>query len=79
MDEAKGFHLIIAMAVLALLTIFIETILLPALPMVAEDLQVGASDLAWVLTAYTPAGAVSVAIIGNRWKAPSVRSCSSLQ
>lgn len=63
--EGKGLFLIIIMAVLGLLTIFVETMLVPGLPIIAEELTVGASDLAWVLTAYTLAGAVSIPLIGK--------------
>lgn len=64
-DEKHGLFLIIIMAVLGLLTIFVETMLVPGLPNIAEDLSVESSDLAWVLTAYTLAGAVSIPIIGK--------------
>lgn len=64
-NEQHGLFLIIIMAVLGLLTIFVETMLVPALPTIAEDLTVQSSDLAWVLTTYTLAGAVSIPIIGK--------------
>lgn len=64
-DEKHGLFLIMIMAILGLLTIFVETMLVPALPNVAEDLNVRSSDLAWVLTAYTLAGATSIPIIGK--------------
>lgn len=64
-NEKHGLFLILIMAVLGLLTIFVETMLVPALPGIAESLQVRSSDLAWVLTAYTLAGAVSIPIVGK--------------
>jgi MFS family permease len=64
-NEKHGLFLIIIMAILGLLTIFVETMLVPALPYIAEDLTVSSSDLAWVLTAYTLAGAVSIPIVGK--------------
>ncbi|HEY3420258.1 MAG TPA: MFS transporter [Methanomassiliicoccales archaeon] len=53
------------MAVLVLLTIFVETMLVPALPSIAVSMAVQSSDLAWVLTAYTLAGAVAIPIAGK--------------
>lgn len=64
-EERHGLFLIIVMAVLGLMTIFVETMLVPGLPNIAGDLAVRSSDLAWVLTAYTLAGAVSIPIIGK--------------
>ncbi|MEI6796130.1 MAG: hypothetical protein WCK39_04630, partial [Methanomassiliicoccales archaeon] len=49
-NEKHGLFLILIMAVLGLLTIFVETMLVPALPGIAESLHVQSSDLAWVLT-----------------------------
>jgi predicted MFS family arabinose efflux permease len=63
--EKHGLYLILIMAILGLLTIFVETMLVPALPTIAEDLVVRSSDLAWALTAYTLAGAVCIPIIGK--------------
>ncbi|HNU36095.1 MAG TPA: MFS transporter, partial [Methanomassiliicoccales archaeon] len=63
--EGQGLFLILIMAVLGLLTIFVETMLVPGLPIIAEEMLVGASDLAWVLTAYTLAGAMSIPLIGK--------------
>jgi MFS family permease len=63
--ERHDLFLIMIMAVLGLLTIFVETMLVPAMPNIAMDLSVGSSDLAWVLTAYTLAGAVSIPISGK--------------
>ncbi|MBI0583970.1 MAG: MFS transporter [Methanomassiliicoccus sp.] len=63
--EARNLFLIIIMAVLGLLTIFVETMLVPALPGIAQDLSAQSSDLAWVLTAYTLAGAVAIPIAGK--------------
>ncbi len=64
-NEKHGLFLIMIMAILGLLTIFVETMLVPALPSIAENLTVQSSDLAWVLTAYTLAGAVSIPIVGK--------------
>jgi MFS family permease len=64
-EEKHGLFLILIMAILGLLTIFVETMLVPALPYIAENLMVSSSDLAWVLTAYTLAGAISIPIIGK--------------
>jgi MFS family permease len=64
-DENHGLFLIVIMALVGLLTIFVETMIVPALPIVAENLAVRSSDLAWVLTAYTLAGAVSIPIVGK--------------
>jgi MFS family permease len=64
-DEKHGLFLIVIMAILGLLTIFVETMLVPALPNIAEGLNVQSSDLAWVLTTYTLAGAISIPIIGK--------------
>jgi MFS family permease len=64
-SEAHGLYSIILMAVLGLLTIFVETMLVPGLPIMAEDLVAQSSDLAWVLTAYTLAGVVSVPLVGK--------------
>ncbi len=63
--EGQGLFLIFIMAILGLLTIFVETMLVPGLPNIAEGFLVGPSDLAWVLTAYTLAGAISIPIIGK--------------
>ncbi len=52
------------MAMVGLFTIFVETMLVPALPDIAIVLNATSSDLAWVLTAYTLAGAVFIPIIG---------------
>jgi len=64
-NEAHDLFLILMMAVLGLLTIFVETMLVPGLPIMAENLAARSSDLAWVLTAYTLAGVVSVPIVGK--------------
>lgn len=64
-SEKHGLYLIMIMAMLGLLTIFVETMLVPALPDMAIKLGAPSSDLAWVLTAYTLAGAVSIPIIGK--------------
>ncbi len=63
--ERHDLFLIMIMAILGLMTIFVETMLVPALPNIAKDLAVQSSDLAWVLTAYTLAGAVSIPIAGK--------------
>jgi MFS family permease len=64
-NEKHDLLLIMIMAMLGLLTIFVETMLVPALPDIAMNLGAPSSDLAWVLTAYTLAGAVSIPIIGK--------------
>jgi MFS family permease len=63
--EKHDLFLIMIMAILGLLTIFVETMLVPAMPRIAKDLNVQSSDLAWVLTAYTLAGAVAIPIAGK--------------
>lgn len=66
--KAEGPHnisSIVIMAALGLMTLFVETMLVPGLPHIARELGVGSSDLAWVLTAYTLAGAVSIPIVGK--------------
>jgi len=65
LKEKHDLFLILMMAILGLLTIFVETMLVPGLPKIAGDLAVGSSDLAWVLTAYTLAGAISIPIVGK--------------
>lgn len=57
--EKHDLFLIMIMAILGLLTIFVETMLVPALPSIAQDLAVNSADLAWVLTVYTLSGAVA--------------------
>jgi MFS family permease len=64
-NETHGLFLILIMAVLGLLTIFVETMLVPGLPIMADNLAARSSDLAWVLTAYTLAGVISVPIVGK--------------
>lgn len=64
-EESRNVSLIIIMAVLGLMTLFVETMLVPGLPHIARELEVQSSDLAWVLTAYTLAGAVSIPIVGK--------------
>lgn len=63
--ERHDLLLIIVMSILGLLTIFVETMLVPALPNLAMDLTAQSSDLAWVLTAYTLAGAIAIPITGK--------------
>ncbi len=63
--EKHEVHLILEMAALTLLTIFVETMLVPGLPIISEDLRAGPSDLAWILTAYTLAGAITIPIVGK--------------
>jgi MFS family permease len=64
-NERHELFLIFEMAILGLLTIFVETMLVPALPIISKNLAVESSDLAWVLTAYTLAGAISIPIFGK--------------
>ena len=63
--ESHGLFLILIMATLGLLTIFVETMLVPGLPIIAETLAARSSELAWVLTAYTLVGVISVPIVGK--------------
>lgn len=64
-NEGHGILLIIIMAILGLMTIFVETMLVPGLPGIARDLSAQTSDLAWVLVAYTLAGAITIPIVGK--------------
>ena len=63
--ESHDLFLIMIMTVLCLLTIFVETMLVPTLPRIAEDLSINSADLAWVLTAYTLTAAVVIPISGK--------------
>jgi len=63
--EKQDLTMIIVLSLLALLILFTETMLVPALPSIAADFHAGSSDLAWVLTAYTLIGAVSIPIAGK--------------
>jgi len=64
-NERHGIFLIIIMAILGLMTIFVETMLVPGLPGIARDLSAQTTDLAWVLAAYSLAGAVTIPIVGK--------------
>ena len=63
--EKRALSTITLMAVIGLLTVFVETMLVPALPTISEELKASSSDLAWVLTGYTLAGAVTIPIVGK--------------
>lgn len=64
-SEKHGLLMIILMALLGLMTIFVETMLVPGLPGMARDLSAQTTELAWVLAAYTLAGAVTIPIVGK--------------
>ena len=46
------------------LTVFVETMLVPALPTISEELKASSSDLAWVLTGYI-CRVVTIPIVGK--------------
>ena len=50
---------------LALITMYGETMLIPAIPHMIEDFDISYNTSSWILTAYLIAGAVMTPIIGK--------------
>jgi MFS family permease len=58
----------IALAILsclALITMYGETMLIPAIPYLINDFEISYNTSSWILTAYLVAGAVMTPIIGK--------------
>lgn len=50
---------------LALITMYGETMLIPAIPYLIDDFEISYNTSSWILTAYLVAGAVMTPIIGK--------------
>ena len=50
---------------LALITMYGETMLIPAIPYLIDDFEISYNASSWILTAYLIAGAVMTPIIGK--------------
>ena len=50
---------------LALITMYGETMLIPAIPYLINDFEISYNTSSWILTAYLVAGAVMTLIIGK--------------
>ena len=60
----RGLHLQF-LAPVALITMYGETMLIPAIPYLINDFEISYNTSSWILTAYLVAGAVMTPIIGK--------------
>jgi len=57
--------ILLNMAMMAMMVMFVEIMLVPALPLIAQEFPQDASWIAWVLAAYMLVGAVATPLIGR--------------
>lgn len=57
--------ILLNMALMAMMVMFVEIMLVPALPLIAQEFPKDASWIAWVLTAYMLVGAVATPLLGR--------------
>ncbi len=53
------------LSLIAMMVMFIEIMLVPALPIIAQDYSVGADWISWVLSVYLLVGAIATPLAGK--------------
>lgn len=64
-DRRYVLQVISILGILATLSMYVETMIMPSLPDLQKDFHVSESEIAWVLTAYMISGVVSTPLIGK--------------